>query len=108
MAQVALTPIAVTSASAVLTSAAANAGSYPDGGNRYPNTQNTALLVNNGDASSHTMTVTWLVDGVPVTRSQAIAAGVTRVFRFNPAVYGAQVNIQFDAVTDVTVSVINL
>ena len=103
MAQVALTPTQVTSTSAVETLTAANTGTYSTGGNSFANTASTWLEVNNGDASSHTMTVTWAVDGVNVTRTQAVAAGVRRKFAFPPGIYGTTVNIHFDAVTSVTV-----
>lgn len=105
MAQVALTPIKVTSASIVETLGAANTGSYPSDGNKFANTTTTVLTVKNGDGSSHTMTVSWLRDGVVVTRTQAIAAGVTRRFHFNPSEYGSVVNIHFDAITSITVGV---
>ena len=106
MAQVALTPTRVTSASVVATTlTAATTGSYSSGGNSFVNTATTFLIVKNADAGSHTMTVSWVVDGVTVTRTQAIAAGATRIFYFNPAIYGATVNIQFEDVTSVTVGV---
>ena len=105
MAQVPLTPTQVTSASVVESLTAANTGSYSSGGNSFANTPTTWLEVLNGDASPHTMTVTWTVDGVNVTRTQSIAAGARRKFFFNPSIYGATINIHFDAVTSVTVGV---
>jgi len=106
MAQVALTPTRVTGASVVETLVAATSGTYgADGGNRFANTPTTWLEVLNGDGSSTTMTVSWTVDGVVVTRTQAIAAGVRRKFFFNPSVYGGTVNIHFSSVTSLTVGV---
>lgn len=102
MAQTALTPTQLTSASVVQTLAPLASGTFSSGGNKYANTPTTFLVVKNGDAGSHTMTVSWTRDGVTVTRTQAIAAGVTRLFYFNPQEYGSQVNIHFDDVTSVT------
>lgn len=107
MAQVKIPSQKATSASAELALTAANAGTYPTGGNSYANGAATILLVENGDASAHTLTVSWVVDGATVTRTQAIAAGKTRVFSFDPKFYGSTINIHFDAVTDVAVAVLN-
>lgn len=103
MAQVPLTPVHVVSASVVETLAAANTGTYPSGGNTFANTPGTWLEVQNDDAGSHTMTVSWTRDGVVVTRTQPVAAGVRRKFAFSPTEYGATINIHFEAVTDVFV-----
>ncbi len=104
MAQVALTPVQVTSSSVVDTLTAANSGSYPSGGNSYPNSASTWLEVNNADAGAHTMTVSWIVDGVTVTRTQSVTNGTKRLFTFPVSIYGTTINIHFDAVTSVTVN----
>jgi hypothetical protein len=106
MAVVPIVPVAVPSASIVLPSAAANAGTYNTGGHTFINTTSSVLIVVNGGVGAAVMTTTWLRDGVAVTRTQSIAAGATRLFHFSPQEYGATVNIAFDVITSVTVGVV--
>lgn len=109
MAVLAAQDVAVTGLDEIVFAAAAA------GGDEAPCGRGIVLLVANGDASSHTLTVTTpgTVKGIPIDDVEvAIAAGETAAVPMDALAYRSpstlRASLSYDAVTDVTVAVLAL